>query len=348
MSQAEAIVRGETRSYDAARLRVGIVGIGSVLVWLWFGAVTGLTDRIARLFAPEHSVLGAAVAATTLGLAVSLILLPVDVFGGVIVERRVRRVSIARWLQVYFSGTAGWLVLLGLGGAIAGGSLAAGPNWWQFLTPLTALALLATSTALGAVSVSQTDPLTADETAALRWRLGAMGLALPAVAWARDAGDTYLSGAWSRGTLVLSGACRGLPGRDELVCLVAREIGHRDSKHRRNGIVLAALWAAAVPGLTALIMHPDPDSAPAVVAALAVISSTWVWIGLLVLPTLGQRQVLAADRYFLAHGGSADVLRATLELLASQNRVDRTRSPLVERIFHPIPSLERRLEAISQ
>jgi STE24 endopeptidase len=70
--------------------------------------------------------------------------------------------------------------------------------------------------------------------------------------------------------------------------------------------------------------------------------------GLLVLPTLGRRQAFAADRYWVECGGDPNVLRATLHLLSERNLASSRLPVWVERIFHPVPTIESRLAAIDR
>ncbi|HWH14325.1 MAG TPA: M48 family metalloprotease, partial [Miltoncostaeaceae bacterium] len=168
---------------------------------------------------------------------------------------------------------------------------------------------------------------------------------VPPVAFTDDPGRA-LDGGWAGGTLLLTPSCRPLVGRPELTCLVARELGHRRRRDRGRGILFAAAWYALAPPLAAALLAPDPGSPAQVVAALAATATVWSWLGLLALPSLGRRQAYAADRFWLEAGGDPGVLRDALELLASRNLTERSRPVWVERVFHPVPSLENRLAAI--
>ena len=332
------------QSYDAARLRVGILGIGTVLVALWVGAPTGATDAVAGALTPAPRIVAGAVSALLLGIVASVLLLPLDVAGGVLIERRLRPVRLSGWARSYAIGVVGWLAMLAVGGALIGASLSAGRLWWLVASVLAALGIVIAHRLVDLASTTELEELAPSELAMLGPKLEALGLVAPKLAWAP--GEPTLSGGFVGDTLALSAGCRALSGTDELACLVAREIGHRQLHHQRTGIIVASLWAALAPPLAVLVVAPDRSSAASVVAAVAFASSTWAWIGLLVLPSLGRRQVLAADRFVVERGVDPLLVRATLELLAQRNHVDRARSALVERIFHPVPSLERRLEAL--
>lgn len=72
--------------------------------------------------------------------------------------------------------------------------------------------------------------------------------------------------------------------------------------------------------------------------------SLWSFIGLLTLPTLSRRGVIEIDERARAEGRSGQALRTTTRLLDELQDGEPTRPSLVETIFHPIPSVQNRLD----
>jgi hypothetical protein len=70
----------------------------------------------------------------------------------------------------------------------------------------------------------------------------------------------------------------------------------------------------------------------------------WSFIGLLTLPTLSRRGVIEIDERAQIEGASPETLRTTTRLLDSLQDGEPIRPALIETIFHPIPSVQNRLE----
>lgn len=72
--------------------------------------------------------------------------------------------------------------------------------------------------------------------------------------------------------------------------------------------------------------------------------SLWSFLGLLTLPTLSRRGVIEIDERAQAEGYPASVIRTNTERLDQLQDGEPVRPSLVETIFHPVPSVENRLE----
>jgi len=72
--------------------------------------------------------------------------------------------------------------------------------------------------------------------------------------------------------------------------------------------------------------------------------SLWSFLGLLTLPTLSRRAVIEIDERAQAEGYSLALMRVVAERLDRLQDGEPTRPSLVETIFHPVPSVENRLE----
>jgi hypothetical protein len=119
----------------------------------------------------------------------------------------------------------------------------------------------------------------------------------------------------------------------------------RSSGSRTLGIVVAALFDLV--GL-AVVLFATSASASSV-AGLAMVSlwmTLWSFLGLLVLPSLSRRAVLAADRAAASRGIDRAELTRVLRRLDAEQEDEPQRGRLVETVFHPVPSLEGRLAAL--
>lgn len=72
--------------------------------------------------------------------------------------------------------------------------------------------------------------------------------------------------------------------------------------------------------------------------------SLWSFLGLLTLPTLSRRGVIEIDERVQSEGYTAQLMRTNTERLDQLQDGEPMRSSLVETIFHPVPSVENRLE----
>jgi hypothetical protein len=70
----------------------------------------------------------------------------------------------------------------------------------------------------------------------------------------------------------------------------------------------------------------------------------WSFLGLLTLPTLSRRGVIEIDERAQAEGYAASLIRQNTERLDRLQDGEPRRPALVETIFHPVPSVENRLE----
>ena len=72
----------------------------------------------------------------------------------------------------------------------------------------------------------------------------------------------------------------------------------------------------------------------------------WSFVGLLVLPSPSQRGVFEGDAFAANQGVSGATLEMLIRELDRNQDDEPVRSDGIERIFHPIPSVERRLAFI--
>ncbi|WP_217921447.1 hypothetical protein [Miltoncostaea oceani] len=152
-----------------------------------------------------------------------------------------------------------------------------------------------------------------------------------------------------------AGGIAGLPGRDRTLLSaawdgpVARVQRARREAVRRSGSRALGVGVAVAGTLAgmALVMGLGAEvTSVAGVATLSLGMTLWSFLGLLVLPTPSRRAVLAADRAAVAGGVDPVELAGVLRALDAVGDDEPRRGRLVETVFHPVPSLERRLAAL--
>ena len=152
------------------------------------------------------------------------------------------------------------------------------------------------------------------------------------------------------------GGIVGLPGFDRTMLSAswtgedaeiqsARREAVRLSGSRTLGVVVASLFTFV--GLAAVFLGTSVTAnSVAGVATLSLWMTLWSFLGLLVLPSLSRSAVIAADRSALSGGIEPAELARVLARLDAAQEDEPHRGRLVETIFHPVPSLERRVDVV--
>ena len=161
------------------------------------------------------------------------------------------------------------------------------------------------------------------------------------------------------GDTAFSGGISGLPGWDRIVLpaawrdrlepdlwglLVERRLAVVRLGLRRRGVWTALVWnlvgvwmAAWASGLAGRSVAELVD--------FAAWSTLWSFVGLLVLPTWSRNAVAVTDRHLLARGRTPEDVARLAGITIGLQDGEEHRSALIERIFHPMPSLNGRLDA---
>jgi hypothetical protein len=164
-----------------------------------------------------------------------------------------------------------------------------------------------------------------------------------------DARDEAFTGGWIgvvKPSLWVPRAWTEAAHRDLLTVQFARRQAQFASGARRRGVLRAALW----PALGVLLFAPLLPWAPADAAfwlALPAVSTLWMFVGVLLLPSLSRPVVYNADAIAAARLGRDTVVSAVRQLDAWQDD-EPERSPGVEFTFHPVPSRGNRERALAR
>lgn len=316
-------------TYARARLWLGITGVGTIVVW----CAVLLALRVPPRFLPTNT-------AFTTGdlIALALVLFVYaavqgvfDFFGGHILPAEYGRTTrpfrafFAEWLRGVFCHSA---VLLGVGCALLWGTRTGGYGG-----------------AIG-VFVGVNLLLVAGQTG--------FAILVGGLTYRRGDGVTVATG----GGAYFTGGIAGLPGAETVILpahwsslpqneQAAIRLRKREtvaSGTRTRGLLLAAAFNAAGFAL-AYRLGGGTDS----VAGLITTSlwfTLWSFAGLVTLPTPSQRGVFEADARALQAGANADDLAQVIRALDRDQDDEPARPNGVETIFHPLPSVERRLSRL--
>lgn len=156
-----------------------------------------------------------------------------------------------------------------------------------------------------------------------------------------------------------TGGVYGLPGRERLVipklwlrvfnreqlrAILLRKQGVITSGSRARGLMIACAWNLA--GFCLAYLATDDLTNVADLVTFSLWFTLWSFVGLLVLPSPSQRGVFEGDAFAADQGVSSATLEVLIKELDRNQDDEPVRSDGIERIFHPIPSVERRLAFI--
>lgn len=340
-------------SYSFARLWAGIISIGFnlALVWFFWGWVR-MQPWAESVPAPFPAALGilaflAAMAAANL---------PLDLALGYLVERTFGRgpQHLHEWLNHWAGGMAGLLPVQLLGGILFAA--------WLFNYPLAGAVLVLLPGIYVGLRIWQFDLIPARLKRAATWKAGyaealreelkRMGSDWPADLYLYRAEDPTLVnggrvGMGDHTRLMVSDACQEHLTPRELALLIHREDGLEQANSGARNLDVSVLWVlAGILVLIGLVGSMNLAGWSSWFFAVAWMT-TWHFAGLFVLPWLARREVLFGDRWLARHGSSKAEVRALLTKLQRINGTDESLHPLVEAVFHPIPSLRTRLRNLA-
>ena len=137
---------------------------------------------------------------------------------------------------------------------------------------------------------------------------------------------------------------REVLGPEGVQLVVSRRTLATQTGNWLRGRLVAIAFTAVGLLLAALLVDRDLLGTARGTIEISLWFSLWSFLGLLVLPTFSRRGVIEIDECVQAAGYSAPLMRMVTERLDRLQDGERTRPSLVETIFHPVPSVENRLE----
>lgn len=329
-------------TYARKRLWLGISAVGSTVV-LCLATVT--LDLPHRLIHPwVDSSFGTALAAIALSWMLhAALLLPLDIIGGLVVVRDAP--GVLRWCTAWLRGiTVQWIWF-----AIAAALLLRTRQQFGLTNTLIVFLLLQVvllsrqgliAWLVGGLGVR-------DASAALQAVTTPAGLA-PAMVREIETDEYSFVGGWSgldAGQLWVPRRWVELLTPEQLAVAVARRIGVRVLGLRRRGVLVAIAWNTLGFAVASVAPRADLTTAAGFVTTMAWFT-LWSFIGVLVLPTVSRRAVIAADRW-ARRTHAASVIASTITQLDAWQDDEAERDPRIETIFHPVPSRSARERVLS-
>ncbi len=316
-------------SYARARLYLGMSCVG---MWVALAGLALAFSIPQRLFAGSSSLL------TDLGQVVLLVLIytalqaPFDFFGGYLLPKEYGRYtpSLGRFLLYWFRAATVHGLLLGTAGILL---LAADRTAGFWLT-------------LAVYGVLQV----------LLWWGQAGWAGLVAGLRFRPQGDLLFAESPFRH---FTGGFAG-PGSDARIVLPAHwlealpapafeaQLARRRAilQHgaRNLGLLGAVAWNSL--GFVLAYMAAGGVSSGAALASFALYNTLWAFLGVLLLPSASRPAIFWADAAALQQGADSKALAQGVALLDQDQDDEPSRSRWVETIFHPVPSVNSRLERL--
>jgi len=334
-------------SYARARLWLGISCVGTIVVLtsvlLAFKIPTKLLATNANASWSDVSGLLAVV------FAYAFISGPFDFFGGYILPKEYKQSAIGfrSFIAAWFRGAFVHGVMLIAVGLTLINSARVGGFWFTFSAfTILNIVLCAAQSFLAKVIGSFKYASPDQETALLMSELS--GRRKLKVVVAEDANPFFTGG-----------VC-GLPGRERLVipkrwlqvfsraqlrAILLRKQGVISNGSRTRGLMLAFIWNLA--GFCLGYLGSGNLTNVADLVTFSLWFTLWSFVGLLVLPSPSQRGVFEGDAFVMNQGVGKDTLEMLIKDLDKDQDDEHARSDGVEKFFHPIPSVQRRLAFVN-
>ena len=162
--------------------------------------------------------------------------------------------------------------------------------------------------------------------------------------------DVGFTGGWvgwpGRETLLVPELWIERLGREGLQAELVRRALVLGTRARTRGLAIALAFDLVGFALAAFVLGGSLTSVAGVVEVSAWVT-LWSFAGALVLPSLSRPAVYGADRGALARGVDRDVLVTAARQLDRWQDDEPRRPRGVETVFHPIPAVELRIEALA-
>jgi uncharacterized protein YbjT (DUF2867 family) len=331
--------RAAVAGYGRARLWLGISAVGTIVTLAIIGLASGFPSRFSGLFSTSFASQVLQILAFV-GFYM-MVHLPFDLFGGYFLPRRFGRQSppLSTYLLrlghgALVHGTMLFTVsiTLTLAGRFGGifGSIAVGA--------LIVMALLAARVSIARLLA----PLS------IQPRAAATGNADPLPVLVAKSEDEGFTGGIAG---VLGARFQLVPRKwEEVLCDEGLKLAERRrviavaSGGWRRGRIAAVAFTLIGLGLGTWLTGSHQLGTAQGTIRISLWFTLWSFLGLLTLPTLSRRGVVAVDELARAEGWKADLFIKNTDALDRLQDGEPTRPFLVETIFHPIPSVQSRLE----
>jgi len=353
------------REYEALQNRFFLVRIlmtlAALAVYLFSGASAALAAGLESRFAPWWPVVnGFYIFITVFGFAAFMF--PVSLYTDHTLEHRygLSKQSLESWLLDFLKALALELGLAVVFFELVYALLRWTPGWWWGWAAaayvLFAIILTAVAPVLIMPLFYKFEPLRDMElAAAAKEFVQRAGLQVVGVyQWGLDektvTTNAALAGLGRTRRIILGDTLLAGYTREEILAVLAHEVGHYRNRDLPRMIAIASALAVAGLFLAHLALHSLVArfgfAGPGDIAAFPIFVFCLFVFSLVTLPltnACSRRLEYAADAHAVRELGSAAPLVSALEKMATQNLADRNPAPWIEFLLHSHPSIDRRI-----
>ncbi len=328
-------------TYARQRLWLGITGVGTTVLLCLAAVFFDLPHRLMHPLA-DTSFSTALASIAMVWMLHAVVLLPVDIAGGLFVVRQSR--GVLRWIAGWLRGVAvQWLVFALAAAMILRFSQQFGSTAGVLVFLLLQAVLLSRQGLLawlvGGVSLQDASPELQAAARDAGISPGAMRLA--------DGADPAFVGGWvgsSAQHLWIPAHWLRELSVEQIAVVLTRRAGVRSLGSRRRGVLVAMAWNTGGFVLASSLPNADLVTAAGFVTTICWFT-LWSFVGVLVLPSLSRPAVFTADAA-ARRTHDADLIESTIVQLDAWQDDEAERGKRVETVFHPVPSRGARLRAL--
>lgn len=334
-------------TYGRARLWLGISGVGSVVTFCSIALYAGLPQRF---FGAENSSEMAELGylATAIGLFM-VWLLPLDFLGGFFLPKRYHKStqSFRNWFSGYLTAACSQGVLFfSFGALIIVSAQAFGLFGGMAVVSLCTIACLFVRDWLilrRSVASDRSDKKLVDAISLIQtWNIF---VPRTVIVEHQDIGFTGgIVGFGKNAQIIVPKAWLSF-SREQLATAIARRAVALDSGSYTFGLILAFVWNLG--GFLLCTMFPEAGLAS--VAQLMTTScafTLWSFLGLLILPSVSRSASLKVDQTLVLRGMPEQLIEKTAFSMDQLQDGEPERPALIETIFHPVPNVSSRNQAM--
>ena len=332
-------------TYARARLWLGIVGVGTIVVISAFMVI----GRVPQKLLPDSEHWRFVDVGALLGFVVgyALLVLPLDVLGGYVLPCRFGRSTISfRTFACQWSvGVAIQSILFVLTGlAILAGGRVAGLPAALFVIAAVGVAYVVFQRPLASVVMGRSWQPPTNLPEDVERLLATRGLRRDKLVVVDHSDPGFTGGVvgWpGQDTILIPRKWLEVLSAPQLALAIARRFAAVSSSSRTRGLVLSLAWILSGFAIVSFV----PGGGVVTVAQLVTTSCSfvgWIFAGLLILPTVSRRASYIIDRRVVEAGYDQNLLHSTLKQLDELQDDEPERNSCVETIFHPVPSVYNR------
>ena len=336
-------------SYARARLWLGISGVGTIVVI----ALAMIVGQLPIRMFPDHRSWHSLDFVSLIGFLVGFLILmiPFDLLGGYVLPRRHGRDAIKLW-DFACQWTTGVLVQSTLFMLTAIAILAAGRSAGLAgslsVVAVAAFGNLAVQGLLVRLTTRGVWQQQSEQLTAVLQQLEAWGFRKPRIAAVDNADIGFTGGVIGYPgfeTIIVPRRWLEQLSNSQLAAAIARRVEAVQSGSRTRGMFVALFWVLSGFALSALVPGAGVDSVAGLVTLFCGYTC-WLFVGLLVLPTVSRFASYEIDRKVNERGVPKELLDETAASLDRLQDDEPERSHLVETIFHPVPSVSNRRKSL--